>query len=342
LSDRPVVYGPVPSRRLGRSLGINNVPPKTCSYGCVYCQIGVSSQRETTPRAFFSPEEVFKAVSQRVQALSEAEERMDYLTYVPDGEPTLDRGLAREIRLLRMLGIQIAVITNASLLWKESVRTAVLLADWVSVKVDAADEATWRRINRPHPFLDMNRVLDGIRMFAADFTGQLTTETMLVAGMNDQTDHVAAVGAYLSGLPVAMSYISVPTRPPALRVVKPPSARNLNQAFQILSAHVPKVEMLIGYEGDEFTSSGDAVRDLLGICAVHPMRRSAVEALLARTGDTWRTVEQLLQQGLLIETDFGGNRFYLRPLPQDPTPRREGEPDLPADGGKAASSGEAG
>jgi wyosine [tRNA(Phe)-imidazoG37] synthetase (radical SAM superfamily) len=309
------------------------VPPKTCSYGCVYCQIGVSSQRETIPRSFFSPEKVFKAVSQRVQALRAAEERIDYLTFVPDGEPTLDRALGREIRLLRMLGLPIAVITNASLLWKEPVRAAVLLADWVSVKVDAADEATWRRINRPHPFLEMDRILDGIRTFASEFTGCLTTETMLVAGSNDQADRVAEVAAYISGLPVTTSYISVPTRPPALPVVRPPSAQSLNQAFQILSRHVPEVEMLIGYEGDEFTSAGDVGGDLLSICAVHPMRQSAVEALLAQTGATWSTVEQLLQQGLLIETDFGGNRFYLRPVTAGGPSRQNGdEAGIPVDG----------
>lgn len=110
-----IAFGPVPSRRLGQSLGINNIPPKSCSYSCVYCQVGPTRETESAPRAFHPPEEIARAVTARVRAVERAGERIDYLTFVPDGEPTLDANLREAVSLLRPLGYPVAVITNASL-----------------------------------------------------------------------------------------------------------------------------------------------------------------------------------------------------------------------------------
>ncbi len=310
----PLVFGPVPSRRLGRSLGINNVPPKTCTYACVYCQVGPFPVREITPRAFHSPAEIAGAVSARMEGLQATGEAIDYLTFVPDGEPTLDAGLAEEIELLRPADIKIAVITNATLLWREDVRATLENADWVSVKVDATDEATWRHINHPHEALKLDQVLEGIAAFSQDFVGDLTTETMLVSGTNDDEACLSKVAHFIDGLNVTTSYLSVPTRPPAVRGVRPPSPTRLNVAYQVFSRCNDRVEMLIGYEGDEFTSTGDVAQDLLSICAVHPMRRSAVERLLARAGGGWATVDLLVADGRLIEVAFEGHDYYLRPI----------------------------
>lgn len=310
----PLVFGPVPSRRLGRSLGINNVPPKTCTYACVYCQVGPSPAKEVAPRSFYSPVDVARAVSARVEDLKAAGDPIDYITFVPDGEPTLDAGLAEEIDLLRPLDIKIAVITNATLLWRQDVRATLRLADWVSVKVDATDEATWRHINHPHEALELDRVLEGIAAFSQEYCGDLTTETMLVSGINDGDECIKEVANMIAELDITTSYVSVPTRPPAVRGVRPPSLTKLNGAYQILSRRLDQVEMLIGYEGDEFTSTGDVVQDLLSICAVHPMRRSAVERLLTHTSSGWNTVESLLADGRLIEVVFEGHHYYLRPI----------------------------
>jgi wyosine [tRNA(Phe)-imidazoG37] synthetase (radical SAM superfamily) len=243
-----------------------------------------------------------------------AGDTIDYLTFVPDGEPTLDVGLAEEIMLLRPLGIDVAVITNASLISRPDVRATLALADWVSVKVDSVDEAIWRRVNHPHQALQLEDILRGIRAFSRDFGGVLTTETMLVAGVNNGDESIGQVADFVAGLDVAVSYLSVPTRPPAVRGVRPPSAEAINAAFQLMQQPLPRVEMLIGYEGDDFASTGDPVADLLSICAVHPMRRSAVEALLAQTGTNWDTVRALVADGRLVETGFEGHLYYLRPI----------------------------
>jgi len=146
-----LAFGPVPSRRLGQSLGINNIPPKSCSYSCVYCQVGPTVKTATAPRIFHDPEVLAAAVTERVQTLRNQNEKIDFLTFVPDGEPTLDVHLGDAIKLIKPLGVAVVVITNGSLLWQPEVRERLMNANWVSVKVDAVKENAWARINRPYP-----------------------------------------------------------------------------------------------------------------------------------------------------------------------------------------------
>ena len=208
-----ITFGPVPSRRLGRSLGINNVPPKSCSYSCVYCQVGPTRKPEISPRDFYPPAAIEREVLERVAAARRANEVIDYLTFVPDGEPTLDANLGEAIDRLKPSGIAIAVISNGSLLWREEARAALNKADWVSVKVDTVNEAIWRRLNRPPPELQLDVLMQGIRDFSRDYRGCLTTETMLVDGVNDSPDSVKAVGRFLAEIAPAKSYLAIPIRP---------------------------------------------------------------------------------------------------------------------------------
>ena len=314
--ETSLVFGPVPSRRLGRSLGINNVPAKVCSYSCVYCQLGRTIKMSAERQEFYPPEEVVAAVTQRVEEARETGEQIDYLTFVPDGEPTLDLNLGREIELLRPLGIPIAVISNSSLFWREDVREELMRADWVSVKFDAVREDVWRRVDRPHGSLSLDAILAGLREFASAFQGELATETMLVQGVNDRPEYLVEVADFLTRLHPSAAYLAIPTRPPAEDWVQPPTEESLNQAYQILSESVDRVEYLIGYEGDAFASTGDAREDLLSITAVHPMRREAVAKLLSRDEADWTVVQELVEQGLLAETRYGGNVFYVRRFSQ--------------------------
>jgi len=313
-----IAFGPIPSRRLGRSLGVNNIPPKVCTYSCVYCQLGRTLQMQVDRRPFYTPEEILQDVREQVEKTRAAGERIDYLTFVPDGEPTLDANLGQEIALLRPLDIRVAVITNASLVWREDVREDLMRADWVSLKVDAVQEPVWRRVNRPYGTLRLSAILEGMLSLARSYGGTLVTETMLVEGLNDDEASLAAVADFLARLRPTRAYISIPTRPPAEGWVRPPAEEAVLQAYQILRAAVEEVELLIGYEGDAFASTGDAEEDLLRITAVHPMRREAVEALLARTGAGWDVVRGLVAEGLLVETKYEGHTFYARRLRRNP------------------------
>lgn len=309
-----IAFGPVPSRRLGQSLGINNIPPKICSYSCVYCQLGRTLTMQTERQAFYAPEDLVQAVREQISRVRLAGEAIDYLTFVPDGEPTLDRNLGRAITLLRPLGYPIAVITNASLIWRPDVREELGQADWVSLKLDAVQEDVWRRVNRPQGAVRLEAILEGALAFAAAFGGELATETMLVDELNDTEESVSAVAAFVARLRPAIAYLAVPTRPPAEPWVRIPAEERIARAYQIFRDRVAHVEYLIGYEGDAFAWSGDAVRDLLSITAVHPMREDAVEALLARAGGDWSMVHALITEGHLVETTYAGHRFYLRRL----------------------------
>ena len=309
-----IAFGPVPSRRLGRSLGINNIPPKICTYACAYCQLGRTLKMQTQRQTFYQPSEVVNAVRDKVAKAHQAGEAIDYLTFVPDGEPTLDLHLGQEIELLRPLGLPIAVITNASLIWRPDVRLDLMGADWVSLKVDAVEEAVWRRLDRPHGSLELASILEGAIAFARGYPGQLATETMLVAGVNDGERQLEEIAGYLGHLQPDRAYLSVPTRPPAEVWPRPPDEQALHRAYRILSDRIEQAEYLIGYEGNAFAFTGDVEQDLLSITAVHPMREDAVSDYLARAKGQWTVVQQLVAEGQLVEVEYGRHTFYLRKL----------------------------
>jgi len=159
------VFGPIPSRRLGRSLGVNNIPHKVCSYSCIYCQVGRTSNKEIERREYYKPREIVKEVSDKLVALTSANEEVEFISIVPDGEPTLDINLGHLIESLKPFGIKVAVFTNGSLLWQSDVRAELSKADLVSIKIDTVDEDNWYRINRPKSNLNINWILYGVRDF---------------------------------------------------------------------------------------------------------------------------------------------------------------------------------
>jgi len=309
------VFGPVPSRRLGRSAGINNISAKACTYSCVYCQLGRTPQTGIERTTFYEPREIFQEAQEKIEKTRKIEQKIDYLTFVPNGEPTLDLNLGREIEILRPLGIKIAVITNGSLIYHRAVREELAQADWVSLKIDSTREETWLKINRPQPTLQLQPILAGMLEFSLSFRGELVTETMLVHGLNDKRDHLREVAAFLEQLQPAKAYVSIPTRPPAEKWVEPPAEESVNEAYQIFTERLTTVECLIDYEGDNFAFTGDSAEDILSITAVHPIREEALKKLLQQARIAWSIVDRLLAQGKLLELVYRGKIFYMRKLP---------------------------
>ncbi len=305
-----IVFGPIPSRRLGRSLGINNIPPKVCSYSCVYCQVGFTDTMSIKRREYFSPDEIYKELSGKIIQIKKAGEKIDYLSFVPEGEPTLDINIGNTIEKLSQLGIKIAVITNASLLRDEEVRSDLMKADWVSVKVDTVDEDIWRKINRPHGSLELKAVLTGIEKFADSYKGVLVTETMLVKGINDGIECLAKTATTISRFRTDKSYLLVPIRPPAEKFIEPATEENLNMAYQIFNGKLNNVEMLINSEGNNFTYLSDTKRELLNILAVHPMRKKAVEEYLLKSNTNWNLIDNLIDADELKIVKYN-NATYL-------------------------------
>jgi len=312
-----LVYGPVPSRRLGRSLGINNIPAKVCAYACIYCQVGRTTRLEMDRQPFYDPDAIYRAVQKRLASAPQGAASADILTFVPDGEPTLDANLGRAIDLLRPLGVPVGVISNGALLDRDDVRADLAKADWVSLKVDAVWDPVWRKINRPRRELRLTDILAGARAFAEAFSGTLVTETMLLADINDADDHLADLADVVARLKPDAAYLSIPTRPPAETWVRRPDESRLNRAYQMFADRMDRVEYLIGYEGDAFAYSGDVEADILSITAVHPMREGAVRKLLSHAGAGWELVDGLMDRGVLTVAAHQGHRYYLRTFKQE-------------------------
>jgi wyosine [tRNA(Phe)-imidazoG37] synthetase (radical SAM superfamily) len=261
---------------------------------------------------FYEAGEIFNRVKNQVKRAGETGESIDYLTFVSDGEPTLDSNLGREIDQLKTLGIKIAVITNGSLLNRDDVRADLVKADWVSLKFDSIWKPDWRRINRPHSGLKLELILEGMLDFSKIFPGVLVTETMLVHGDSGDMEMRKAMADFLFGLKPAKVYLAIPTRPPAEAWVRPPLPEDINNTFQLFRRKLDQVEYLIGYEGNAFAFTGRVEEDLLSITSVHPMRSTAVSEFLTKAAADWSVVDRLIAQNKLVETEFEGQKFYLR------------------------------
>ncbi len=311
-----VIFGPIPSRRLGWSLGVNVFPEKICTYSCRYCQVGVTHRYDTERRPYADPVSLAEKVAEKVAAVRAKGGKVDVVSFVPDGEPTLDARLGEAIAAVKRRGLPVAVITNGSLMDRREVRDDLLQADIVSVKIDAVDEAIWRRIDMPAPRLVLADILAGVRAFAALFAGKLLTETMLVGGINDDDEALRNTAHFVATLSPHKSYILVPTRPPAYLDIVLPTPDRLAAAWQIFATVMPaeRVEMLTGHEGNPFASTGDARADILAISAVHPLRVENVEKILSSAGASWEVVEALKAEGLVSEVTFGNDRFIVRTI----------------------------
>ena len=311
-----IVFGPVPSRRLGTSLGINNIPYKYCTYSCVYCQLGKTTNITMVRRDFYNSEKVVKDVK---QAVGKINERIDYITFVPDGEPTLDKNLGQTIKLLkREIDIPIAVITNASLLWRSDVLNDIIEADLVSVKVDAGDEDTWRRINRPHQRLDFNKVVRGLIELAKHFTGVLITETMLVKDLNTHRSIFEKVLDILSVLTPHRAYIAIPIRPPTEKWVEAPSTNKLWELYDLVLSRLGKnrVYLLDFPEPSRFimSESIDSIKEyILSMLEVHPLSIDHLSHILAKKNvDMERFLKELLDEDLINIVEYRGRQFIVR------------------------------
>lgn len=312
--QKNIVFGPVPSRRLGKSLGINNIPPKYCTYACIYCQLGRTPHMQIKRESFYDTNEIIDQVKEKIKKTKEKKEHIDYLTVVPDGEPTLDISLGVLIKELKQFSFPVAVITNASLLYREDVRNDLFSADWISVKIDAIRANTWKRVDRPHGKLDHQQILEGITRFSKQFTGDLCTETMLIDTVNDDPIELQQLASFIKELQPKTSYLSIPTRPPAESSVQPASEKTLAYAYQQFTNRKIPTEYLIGYEGNAFAFTGDAEQDILSITAVHPMRQDAIDQFLKKAHEDVSLINRLLKQQKLVKHTLNKTTFYSRKI----------------------------
>ena len=307
-----ISFGPVPSRRLGMSLGINTIPAsKVCTYSCIYCQVGLTRNYQKQRKDFYAPHVVLNQVKDHLARL-DVNDIPDYLTIVANGEPSLDVSLGETLRLLKQIPIPLAVITNASLLNMNSVRDDLMLADWVSVKVDAGNELTWKKINNPVDSIRFETLVDGILKFASQFKGKLVTETMLVEGVNDNQSDVAQTASLIAKINPHTAYISIPTRPPAVKSVHPPVEAVVTDAYRIFVDHEINTELILGFEGTHTGFTGNALEDIVNICTVHPIREDVMAQLLDQNNADHTLLSTLLHGKYIKEVEYQSHKYYIR------------------------------
>ncbi len=309
-----IVYGPIPSRRLGISIGINNIPPKACSYSCIYCQLGRTDRMQVTRSVFYDPELIYREADIKIKQLKDKQEKADYFTFVPDGEPTLDVNLGTEIDMLKPFHVKTAVITNASLLWMDEVKEDLMKADWVSISLDAAEESTWRKIDRPHGSLSLNRILDGMIEFSKIYKGVLVTETMLVDGLNDSKECIDKIAEQLAVIQPDKAYVLVPTRPPAESGINRASKNALSYAVHTIhrTAEI-EINCITGDESEEGFFITESIKDdLLSIASVHPVREDIIDELLKKKNADKAIISRMVKEGELLKFTYEGKTFYRK------------------------------
>jgi len=275
-----VVFGPVPSRRLGRSLGIDPIPLKTCNWNCVYCQLGRTRPLTNERRQYLPRRQIMAEVEQSLAAQSPG--AIDWVTFVGSGEPTLHSGLGWLIREVKALtDLPVAVITNGALLGLPEVRADLLSADAVLPSLDAADTRLYRKINRPWPTLTFDAYLRGLIDFRQEYHGQLWIETMLNKGLNDTVEALDKLAAALVQIQPDQVHLMLPVRPPAEDWVLPVDEAGLQRALSILGevARVfhPAAALVGAFRVADLPAA------ILDIITRHPMREKELCELLGRS-----------------------------------------------------------
>lgn len=302
------VFGPVPSRRLGFSLGVDLIPRKYCSFDCIYCQLGPTAQTHRERQSFYDPALVVEQVVERVREGG----RIDCVSLSGSGEPTLNSDIGWVIRTLKdRISLPVAVITNGSLLSREDVRKDLMRADIVLPSLDAASETVYRQVNRPHESLGFASVVEGLDAFCREYRGRVWLEVMLIDNVNNDAQHIEMFKTILDGLPVEKIQLNTVARPPAERTARPVSragllsvARFFGSRTEVIADRVRKQES--GFHPQEWEHSVLAMlaRRSLGLADI--ARSTGVSGQTAREG-----MKRLVEQKKARVVALGRRRFYL-------------------------------
>ena len=288
-------YGPVPSRRLGKSLGVSIIPAKTCSYSCIYCQLGRTNQLLADRQSFFPRHQILSEIERMTNRAE-----YDYLTFAGDGEPTLSSDLGWLIRASKVIiDKPVAVITNGSLLYREDVRNDLFEADLVIPSLDAGSETVFKNINRPHGAIGYKDVIRGLIQFSAEYQGRLLLEIMLVKDVNDSETALNDINEIVNTVSPDEVSILVPIRPPAEPWVQKPPEDSVMLARKLFY----ESKTITGYEAGDFgkSSASGARQSILDICLRHPLRLE----------QAYRIEKQFQERGIVDELVKSG-RAHLK------------------------------
>jgi wyosine [tRNA(Phe)-imidazoG37] synthetase (radical SAM superfamily) len=238
------VFGPVPSRRLGRSLGIDLVPFKTCTYNCIYCQLGATTNLTLERKEWVPFDKVMEEAREKIRSA----DGIDYITFSGSGEPTLHSRIGEMIReLKRLSSIPVAVLTNGSLLWQQEVRNDLLEADLVIPSLDAPDRGLFRHVNRPHADLAFDHVVEGLIKFRERYSGKIWLEVFLLSGITGMESEVKRIAGLARTVRPDLVQLMTVTRPAPMDFVEPVSSEDMNRfvrLFDVPTVAVPALSSI--------------------------------------------------------------------------------------------------
>jgi wyosine [tRNA(Phe)-imidazoG37] synthetase (radical SAM superfamily) len=308
--EQALAFGPVPSRRLGLSVGANVVPRKTCSYNCVYCQLGRTTRLTVERKEYTETEALVSAVMERLRQSPETE----YVTAIGDGEPTLASNLADVFEAVSSeWSGGTALLTNGSLLWDPEVSEAAGMFDVVMPTLSAGDSSVFKSLHRPHGSLSFERYVQGLRDFVDRHREKTWVEVMLVRGLNDDRESLTRIGEMISDMRPAETHITAPLRPPSMRSVQPPARSSIDLALRL----IPGAIDFTYPEGADMPYSGDnAIQHLIDVSGTHPLRRDQAISILVGAGRTEReaaeSLDSLVGSSALAALKRGRSTYYVR------------------------------
>ena len=298
------VFGPVPSRRLGRSLGVDLVPFKTCSYDCIYCQLGRTTRKTIERKEWVPMDEILDELKRGLRG------RPDYITLSGSGEPTLHSRLGEIIERIQVMSdVPVAVLTNGSLLWQKEVRAEVALADVVLPSLDAADPERFAFINRPHPALTLDRLLDGLEALRRESTGPYWLEVMLLDGYTAIPAQARALARRIRRIRPDRVQLNTAVRPPAEDYAMAVSGQRLQELARLFE---PPAEVIADHHGQPM-HAGSSVSEqaVLSLLQRRPCTLDDVaEGLGLHLGEAVKLLAGLEAQQRVCESRRGARRFY--------------------------------
>lgn len=302
------VYGPVPSRRLGHSLGIDLVPFKTCTYDCVYCQLGRTTNKTLERKEYVAVDGVLAELERKLAEKNAP----DYISLAGSGEPTLNSAIGRLISgIKRLTDIPVAVLTNGSLLWMKDVQDDLMAADLVLPSLDAGDEARFHYVNRPHKDISFDQMVDGLITFTARFRGNVWLEVFLLEGITGTPEEIAAMAAIIRQINPARVQLNTVSRPPAEEFARPVPADRLPVLADLFPGPVDIISESVRNETRAAVPGHTAAADILALLNRRPCTATDVaDGLGLHVAEALKRLETLVATGTVERTAVAGRLFY--------------------------------